>query len=184
MIIGITGTHGAGKGTVVAYLSQRGFKHVAISDTFLAGEAVRRGLAPDRPTRRSIANEYRAKGPTALMEEVCKLAEDEIKNGTDVIIEPQHTAAEVDFIKSLGGIEIAVDADLAIRYGRIHKRGSSKDCISFEVFKEHHNFEIEQTDPNKNNLAAAMRKADFVLMNNGSVYELYKAVDEVLSKIK
>src|SRR2546423_588883 len=100
MIIRITGTHGAVKGTVTEYLvREKGFKQFAVSDTFLAGEAKKRGLEPTRPNRQMIANEYRAKGPTKLMEAVYELALPAIEAGENIIIDPQHTAGEVNFIK-------------------------------------------------------------------------------------
>lgn len=184
MIIGITGTLGAGKGTVVEYLvKQKGFRHIAVSDTFLAGEAARRGLIPDRVTRRNIANEFRAKGPVALMEAVYILAKPFIDAGENVVMEPQHTAAEVGFIQSVGGIEFAVDASLETRYERISKRGSEKDGVSFEQFKAEQEFEMSQTDPNMNNLGAAMKKADTIFQNNGTQEELFTQVEAALKTI-
>jgi len=182
-LIGITGTLGAGKGTVVEYLKKKGFKHVAVSDTFLAGEALRRGLTPDRIARRNIANEYRAKGPTGLMEAVYELAQPYVEAGEDVVIEPQHTSAEVAFIQSRGGVVFAVDADLKTRYERIVKRGSAKDAISFEQFAEEQRVEMESSDPNKNNLGAAIAKADYHIMNNGTREELETAVEAVLAQM-
>ncbi len=184
MIIGITGTLGAGKGTVVEYLvKQKGFKHFAVSDTFLVNEARTRGLPPDRITRRNIANELRAKGPTKLQEAVYAMARASIEAGEDVIIEPQHTTGEVGFVQSIGGMELSVDADLAVRYERITKRGGEKDKISFEQFKREQEFEMSQADPNMNNLGAAIAKADYHLTNNGTQEELYQQVEDALKKV-
>jgi dephospho-CoA kinase len=180
MIIGITGTLGAGKGTVVEYLKTKGFKHFAVSDTFLVSEAKKRGLEPTRVVRRDIANEFRAKGPTKLMEAVYEMAHPSIEAGENVIIEPQHTAGEVGFIQSIGGTELSVDADLEVRYQRIQKRASSKDNVSFEDFKKEQEFEMSQADPNMNNLGAAIAKADYHLTNNGTQEELFKQVEEAL----
>jgi dephospho-CoA kinase len=180
MIIGITGTLGAGKGTVVEYLKTKGFKHFAVSDTFLAEEAIRRGFEPTRVARRDIANEYRAKGPTKLMEAVFEMAKGSIDAGENVIIEPQHTAGEVAFIQSKGGIEFAVDADLPTRYARIVKRGSAKDDISFEQFADEQKKEMASADPNKNNLGAAIARADYHFTNNGTQEELFSQVKEAL----
>jgi dephospho-CoA kinase len=185
MLIGITGTIGAGKGTVVSYLvEQKGFKHFAVSDTFLMNEAKERGLEPTRVARRDIANEFRSRGPTKLMEAVYAMALPAIESGEDVIIEPQHTKAEVEFIQSKGGIVIAVDADLEVRYERIRGRGGPKDGISFEEFKQHHEFEMKQDDPNMNNHAAAIAASDYVVMNNKSIKNLRSQVEKALAEIR
>ncbi len=183
MIIGITGTLGAGKGTVTDYLArQKGFRHVAVSDTFLTGEAVKRGIAPDRIARQNIANEYRATGPTKLMEAVYELALPYIEKGENVVVEPQHTVGEVKFIQSKGGIVFSVDADIQTRYARITKRGSAKDAVSFEEFKRVEDLEMESSDPNKNNLRASVAAADIHLTNNGTQEELFAQVEQVLQK--
>jgi len=183
MIVGITGTLGAGKGTIVDYLvKDKGFKHFAVSDTFLAGEAVKRGLTPDRPTRRDIANEYRSQGPTKLMEAVYEMARPAIEAGERVIIEPQHTAAEVDFIKSKGGVVFAIDADVRTRYERIQGRGGSKDDLTFEEFLAQQRMEMISDDPNKNNIAAAIMKADIIVRNDGTQDELFYALGETFKK--
>ncbi len=184
MIIGITGTLGAGKGTVVEYLMQRGLKHYAVSDDFLAGEAVSRGLTPDRTARRNIANEYRAKNPTALMEAVYARASAQTGDDAHVVIEPQHTKAEVEFIKEKGGIVIAVDADLQIRYERISKRGSAKDNVTYEQFVKEQAKEMASENPDENNLTAAIEAADFYILNNGTISELYEELEAICQKLK
>ncbi len=184
MIIGITGTLGAGKGTVTNFLvAHKGFLHVAVSGSgFLRDEARRRGLPLERPIYQQIANEYRAKGATGLMEAVYESAKDDIISGANIVLEPQHTAAEVAFIRSKGGIELSVDADLPIRYERIHARGSEKDHVTFEEFLAIQTQELHSDDPNKNNLGAAIALADYHLTNNGTPEELFRQVEEVLKK--
>jgi dephospho-CoA kinase len=183
MIIGITGTLGAGKGTVTNYLvEKKGFKQFAVSDTFLAGEAAKRGLEPNRIVRRDIANEFRAQGPTKLMEAVYALAVPSIEAGENVVIDPQHTVAEVEFIKSKGGIVFSVDADLKARYERIQERKSSKDNVTFEDFRDEQEREMFSDDPNKNNLGTAIKAATIHLTNNGTPEELFAQVDAALAK--
>lgn len=179
-LIGLTGTHGAGKGTVTDYLVREyGFISISVSE-FLAHEAVRRGMAPDRNARREIANEYRVRGPTALMEATYA----SIPAGAErVILEPQYTVDEVGFIHEKGGIVIAVDADLHTRYERVHVRGSAKDDVSFEDFKEAQEKELGSSDPTKQNITVAMKLADVRIMNNGTVEELERAIQDTLHSI-
>lgn len=184
MILGITGTLGAGKGSVVEYLVSKGFEHFAVSDTFLTNEAIRRGLEPDRKARHDIANEYRAQGPTKLMEAVHDMARSAIAEGKDVIIEPQHSPAEVAFIQSLGGHVIAVDAAIETRYERIWKRGSAKDKVSFEEFKAFEELETNPTETTTNDLAGAVAAADIHLTNDGSLSELHANIEDALAKLR
>jgi len=176
-LIGLTGTHGAGKGTVSDYLvREHGFVCVSVSE-FLADEAVHRGVKPDRRARGDIANEYRVHGPTALMEATFA----SIPAGSErVILEPQYTEAEVAFVHAKGGIVIAVDADLRTRYDRVHLRGSAKDDVSFEQFVALE--ELTSEDKDKQNVRAAIEAADIQLMNTGTLQELEAAVREALDE--
>ena len=184
MILGITGTLGAGKGTVIEYLSSKGFQHYAVSDTFLRNEAIARGLAPDRKARHDIANEYRAKGPTKLMEALYEIARPAIEEGKDVFIEPQHSPDEVRFIQSLGGKVLGIDADIRTRYERIRARGGAKDNVTFEEFKAFEELEMHPTETTSNDLAGALAAADIHLQNDGTREELQAQVDAALEKLQ
>ena len=184
MIIGVTGTLGSGKGTVSEYLvKEKGFVQFAVSDTFLAGEAIRRGLQPNRQARHDIANEYRAQGPMKLMEACYEFASRAIAEGKDVIIDPQHTPDEVRFIQEKGGFVIAVNADIAIRYERIKKRGGAKDNVSFEEFKRMDDLEASPTATSNNNLLGALEAADVLLTNDGSLEDFHTQIDAALAKL-
>lgn len=182
MIVGITGTIGAGKGTLAAYLEGKGFKHFSLSE-FLAAGARGRGLAATRVNRRIIGNEYRHAGSTNLIEAVFRSAQVDIKAGRDVIIEPEHTRAEVAYLQSRGGKVIAVDASLDVRYARIEERSELKDRVTREEFIREQNLQMSSENPDENNLADAMRAADFHIENNGSLHELYGKIDAILEKI-
>jgi dephospho-CoA kinase len=179
LLIGLTGTHGAGKGTVTNYLRRiHDFYCMSVSD-FLAEEAVRRGLTPDRIARRNIANEYRATGPTGLMEAVYRAIPPHEER---VVLEPQYTIAEMDFIREKGGIVIALDADRAVRYKRVHHRASAKDNVTFEDFCHAEDKEMGGSDPNTQNLRQTMALADALIHNNGSVEELEMIVKGILQE--
>ncbi|KKS83836.1 MAG: hypothetical protein UV60_C0032G0005 [Parcubacteria group bacterium GW2011_GWA2_43_11] len=179
VIVGITGTHGAGKGTITKYLTrEHGFAYFSVSQ-FLAAEVERKGLTANRNARAELANEYRSKGPTALMEAVYRTIDPTLPR---VVLEPQYTTDEVRFIHLKGGIVIAVNASLETRYARVQKRGGLKDAISFEEFKAFQEREMGSSNSNQQNLASAMAEADIQLQNNGTVEELEQALESELTK--
>ncbi len=181
-IIGITGTLGAGKGTVVNYLVKNGgFKHYSVR-SFLIDEINRRGIAVNRDSMTEVANELRAKhSPSYIIEQLYLKA---LKNGGNSIIESIRTPGEVDFLQKQGYFFlIAVDADPKVRYKRIVIRGSETDQISFNTFIANEEREFSGTDPNKQNLSDCIKQANLVLQNNGSIEDLEKQLISGISEI-
>lgn len=178
MIIGITGTLGAGKGTVVEYLKQKGFTHHSVRD-FLVEEMKRRGLEKNRDNMLATANDLRAThGPGYIAEQlVARAAQD-----GDAVIESIRSVGEAEHLKKSGALLWAVDADLEKRYERIAKRHSDTDHVSFDEFKADELAEFANTDPSKPNLRALIARADAVFQNNGTPEELYTQVEAALAK--
>lgn len=177
MIIGITGTLGAGKGTVVEYLKTKGFMHFSARDVFNE-EIARRGLPPGRDSMVLVANEMRAKnGPGFFAQRAVAFAEE---TGKNIVAESIRSLGEAEYIQSHGGTLWAVDADIEKRYERITKRMSETDKVTFEKFKADEDLEMHNTDPAKQNIAGVMKMADAVLTNNSSQEELFTQVESAL----
>ena len=182
-IIGITGTLGAGKGTIVDYLtSHHGFRHFSVRG-FLTGIIESRGLTLNRDSMVAVANDLRAQhSPSYIVEQLLDQA---LQSGQDCIIESIRTVGEIQALRERDHFYLlAVDADPTLRYERVLERGSATDHISYETFIENEQREMNSTDPNKQNLAACQELADFKLDNNHSFEELYTQVEEVLGKVK
>ena len=180
-IIGITGTIGAGKGTIVDYLvTHYGYKHYSVRN-FLIEEAQKQNLPLNRNTYVQIANKLREEhSPSFIIDELYKEA---AINGNDAIIESIRTEGEIDSLrKEENFILWAVDADPKIRYARIVARQSETDKISYETFLADEQREMDAEDPTKQNLAACIRSADVVFLNNGNYKELYGQIEENLMK--
>ena len=114
-IIGITGTLGAGKGTIVEYLvEKKGYVHYSVR-AFLSEEVKRRGLEVNRDTLTSVANDLRANNsPSYIAEQLYDLA---YNNGKDAVIESIRTPGEIAALRSKGNFHLfAVDADRKVRY--------------------------------------------------------------------
>lgn len=181
MIIGITGTDGAGKGTVVEYLKKKGFTHYS-SRALLIKEIEARGLEPTRNQMRLVANELRAKHGNEF---VVKTALDAAQQaGTkNIVVESLRATAEAEYLKSKEGILLAVDADQKLRYERVQARRSETDKVSFEEFVNHEELEKSDPDPNGMQKAKVIAMADHTIMNNGTLSELHQQVDTVLAAI-
>lgn len=179
-IIGITGTLGAGKGTVVDYLvKQKGFDYYSVRQ-YIIGEIKKRGLPVNRDSMVITANDLREKNnPAFIVEELYKRAE---KDKKDAVIESIRTPGEIDFLKQHGDfILLAVDADPHLRYERITLRQSSTDQVDFDTFIENEQREMTTIDPNKQNLQQCIEQADILLINNGSINDLFTQLESKLA---
>jgi dephospho-CoA kinase len=175
-IVGITGTLGAGKGTIVEYLvSEKGFRHYSVRQ-YLTEIIEKRGLPVNRDSMVIAANRIRAEqNPAFIIRELYKKAE---IVGKDAVIESIRTPGEVKFLRQQGNfILLAVDADPKTRYERIIKRKSSTDDIDFKTFIEDEEREMTSNDPNNQNIRKCFELADIILTNNGSIKDLYSQVE-------
>ena len=182
LIIGITGTLGAGKGTIVDYLvREKGFVHYSVRG-FISEEIVRRGMAVNRDSMVTVANDLRARhSPSWIIDQLYEQAK---LGGKNSIIESIRTPGEVESLRLKHNfILFAVDADPLLRYERIVKRNSETDHISYHTFIENEQREMESDDPNKQNIGKCIRMADFTFMNNDSIENLQNEVEKVLRNL-
>jgi dephospho-CoA kinase len=182
VIIGITGTLGAGKGTVVDYLvKEKGFLHFSVRQ-YLIERIKNQGLPVNRDTMTTTANALRKDHhPAFIIEELYNQAKQEGKNA---IIESIRTPGEIEFLKTQGEFFLfALDAKPETRYERILARGSETDHVDYKTFIANEKREMSTTDPNKQNLGKCIQMADFRVENNGEVKTLYKEVNKILKKI-
>ena len=175
IIIGITGT-------IVEYLvKNNGFNHYSVRG-FITEEILKRNLEVNRDNMVVVANDLRKEHTPSYI--ALQLFEQAKESGKNCVIESLRTIGEVEALKSKGKFYLfAVDADSRIRYNRIVLRKSETDDISYETFVENEQRELSSNDPNKQNLSACIKMADYIFYNNGSLEELYKKLQEVLNVI-
>lgn len=178
MIIGITGTIGAGKGTVVSFFKEFGFIHYSASG-WLREELERRGLTPNRDTYSALAGEIRKEDPAGL---AVILYEKMRSEGVEhAVIEALHDVGEAEFLKAKGAVIIGVDAAIPVRYERVVARGSEKDNVTYEHFLAQ--IEREETGSSHHNIRTVMAAADYVIENNGTKEELHEAIEAIYKEI-
>ncbi|HYE23327.1 MAG TPA: AAA family ATPase [Candidatus Paceibacterota bacterium] len=182
MIIGVTGTNGAGKGTLPEYLAERhGFTHYS-ARAFIIEEIERRGLPVDRTSMNMVANDLRkTHGPECVVKALYERAQEK---GGDAIIESVRALGEARFLKEHGAFVVAIDADRMVRYERITKRASETDRVSFEEFCMQEDREMAQEADYDMNVRGVMAMADYTLTNDGSIEELHTAIEEMVQVLR
>jgi len=182
MIIGITGTLGSGKGTIVNYLvKEKGFNHYSVRQ-YILEEIKKRNLPENRDSMVIVANDLRENNSPSYITD--QLYYQSKKFGGNAVIESIRTPGEVGSLQKRSQFYLfAVDADPKVRFQRIKLRNSETDQIDFETFLENEQREMTSTDPNKQNLSKCREMADFLFMNDGNIEDLFLEVEKVLTKI-
>jgi len=183
IIIGITGTLGAGKGTVVEFLEkEKGFQHYSVRG-YLVEEIKKKGMVVNRDSMTSIANDLRAQhSPSYIIDELYIMAKASSKN---CVIESIRTPGEIESLRKKDRFYLfAVNASPDLRFQRIKSRASVTDNVDFDTFLANEKREMNTDDPNKQNLGKCISMADYIFENNGSVEELVNKVSKVVEKIK
>lgn len=185
MLIGITGTNGAGKGAVVEYLVQKkGFAHYSMRD-LIVEEIQNRGLEVNRVNMGAVGTDLRKiHGPSYFTDTF--IARAGAAGQTDIVMESVRTLAEAENIRKHGGFTVGVDAPEQIRYARIIARKSPTDHVSFEQFREQEDAEyrpLDPTDPTQMNVLGVLATADYTLMNDGTFEEFQAKIEEMLTSL-
>ncbi|MCX6819810.1 MAG: AAA family ATPase [Candidatus Adlerbacteria bacterium] len=180
MIIGITGTLGAGKGTAVEYLKTKGFVDFS-SSGILKEILAEKGLPATRKNLSELADELMKQHQGGVLSISHERAQ---KNGLEnYILEAIHRVDEANYVKSIGGIVWGVDADIELRFERITKRKEGeKDNVTFEQFLADSKREDEGGTGTGPNIRAVLAISDHVFHSNGSKEELYVEVEEALQE--
>ncbi|MGH0032373.1 MAG: deaminase [Myxococcota bacterium] len=180
MILGLSGTNGAGKGEVLAYLQARSFYAHSLSDV-IRDVLRERGEEETSEGMIEAGNAIRAaRGPGGLAQ---VLAERLVPDRNYVIDSIRHPA-EVEVLRGQTNAFqlIWVTADEQVRLERIRARGRSGDPQTIEDLRRLEGLELASDDPTAQQLLAVRDLADFTIENDGSLEELQAKVQEVLER--
>lgn len=177
MIIGVSGTFGSGKDAVSSYLESKGFLHCSTSDA-LRQITAEKGREVNRENLRITANEieYDEDGNLAKKCLEKRLAD---KNA---VVSGVRRLLEINYLRSLPEdfTLIFVDAPIELRYSRLVSRSrEGEEKITFEEFKKRE--ELESSGQSSQRLDLCKKEADMILVNKGTIEELHKKIDELLT---
>jgi len=174
MIIGLTGTNAAGKGTIVDFLKEKGFEHYTVRG-YLTQQLEKAGLSIDRPNMIDLANKLREQhGPSYIVEQLYEQA----KTKENAIIESIRCPGEITALRQRSGFLLfGIDADPLIRYKRAIARASETDRNkSYLTFIAEEQMENDNKEPFKQNLTKCLEESDIFLLNNGELGELQEKI--------
>jgi dCMP deaminase len=180
MIIGLTGTNGAGKTEVADYLRSRGFEYQSLSDEIRA-EIRKRGQEITREVLISVGNELRSRyGPGVLAERVLR----RLDRNHNYVVDSIRNPSEVEALRSRGDFRLlCVDADVRLRFSRTRERGRERAAQTLEQFVAEESRELDSHDPANQQLIATRRLADITVRNDGSIEDLRTQLDRLLPEI-
>ena len=182
MIIGITGTMGAGKDTIADYLVDKwGFRHHSCSDV-LRDELFKTGRPESRENLRNLGNRLRSSFGLGvlgrrILQKIVKDKEDKV-----VVTAIRHP----DEIKALregrNFYLMSIDAETNLRFERLRQRDRKGDSVTREDFEQQEDKEMgtEEAGPQ---VGACMTQADYKILNNGSFKDLHREIKRVLKEI-
>lgn len=177
LLIGLLGTIGSGKTTVSDYLVKKhGFYRVVMGD-LVREKTKQEGLELTRENLQEIQKKYRDKyGQEYFIRETIKRLK---KSGREkLLIDGIRVPMDATESKKAGAVIILIDAPKRIRFERLKARGSARDPKTFVEFLKQEKLEWKMF-----NFKETLRYINYKLENSGSLKELYKRVDNLLSKI-
>lgn len=180
MIIGVVGPLGAGKSTVVDYLSAKRHSLYRFSDVIIEKSELRE---PTRKQYQDCGNKLRKKfGNDFLAKEIWRKIK---KSKTKIsVLDGFRNLGEVEFFKEKKDFYlIFINSKQRIRFDRLRKRGSSKDPKNWEDFVIMEERDLGEKEDWGQQNKAAMSMADIKIENNGTKAKLFLDVDKVLQKI-
>lgn len=173
-LIGLTGTNGAGKGEVAAYLAKKGYVYFSLSD-LIREELLKNGKEVTRDNLIKKGNKLREKfGPDILAKLIMKRVKE--KAVVDSIRNPN----EVEYLrKQKNFILLAIDSPVELRYDRVKKRGRVESASTLQEFIKKEEEEMTNLEKGQQ-IQNCMKMADFVVINDASLEDLHQMLEEML----
>lgn len=183
MIIGVTGTAGAGKDTFARYLvKNKGFEHISLSD-IIREEAMARKMELTRRNLQDLGNRMRRAAGRGVFSQKA-LAK--IQDGKNYVVTSIRNPGEAEVLaRAEKFVLIAVEAPQKERFLRISKRlrKSEKEPLTFEEFEKSEKRELKSSDKSSQQLVQCIGGADFAIANDSDLAAFYGKIEELLRRI-
>jgi dCMP deaminase len=168
MIIGVTGSYGAGKDSVADILQGMNFSHVSFSD-LLREELKRRKQKITRDRLIAVGNELRSKNGPAVL---AKIALEKVEDGENFVFTSIRNPYEVELLNKRDDfVMVKVTAPDAVRLKRLVARNREEDPKTVKQLREKEAKE-NSSDPNAQQLQTVARMARITLVNDSTLEKL------------
>ncbi len=183
-VIGLTGTMGSGKEVVKDFIKKRyDCYYVTLSD-IIKGELEKRKGTFNRTTLQDMGNEMRKKYGNHIL---AMLAVSYLgKDKQAIVIDGIRNTAEIEFLKKKYGGDfklLAVDAPREMRFQRVVERGKDDPSAWEEFVKADDRDQGVGEDKAGLHVKDCLGMADYLIVNDGSLEDLERKVNEILQKI-
>src|SRR5437867_2907065 len=179
MILGLTGTNGAGKTLVCEHLKTRGFSYFSLSDE-IREELASRGQPATRENLIDMGNRLRRDFGASVLAERVKAKLEPARN---YVIDSVRNPSEVESLRRLPDFHLLhVDAPIQLRYERVRHRRDARAPATFEEFAAQEDREMHSDDPATQQLLACYALADEKLVNAGTKEDLYARIDDLVCR--
>lgn len=183
-VIGLTGTIGSGKEAVKEFIRKKYNCYTVTLSDILKAELQKKRKALDRAALQDLGNEMRKKYGNHIL---AMLAVEYLgRDKQAIIIDGIRNLGEVEYLKKRFGNDfklVAIDAPQEIRFQRVVTRGGEDPKAWEEFVKSDERDQGISEEGHGLHVKSCVDGADFLIVNDGSLEDLEKKVNEVVSKI-
>ncbi|MEX0621461.1 MAG: AAA family ATPase [Candidatus Woykebacteria bacterium] len=179
LILGLVGTLGAGKSTVVDYLTSKGFDYIKLSNIIRENSKKKRLDRGDLQNegdrlRKEFGGDFLAKKAWG------KISKDKSKN---FLVDGLRNTAEVEFLRTKKGFYlVSIDKHPRSRFKRLKIRGSERDPKTWEEFRAMEQRDLDEHKEFGQQTRAVMKMADFSIQNDSPI-EFFLAIEDMVKKL-
>jgi len=180
-ILGLTGYMGSGKGEIVKYLVEKGFKYISLSD-IVRQEATSRGLDLTRENLQNTGNELRATyGAGVLGMKVREIVSADLNS--DWIIDGIRNPACILELRQLPSFKVVgVSANDELLLDRLLARSREGSVLTRDEILAKLNREKGVNEPaNGQQVKKCLNMVDYFILNEGTLEDLYKKFQHFLN---